>query len=170
MDYPIAPDTDLIAVLGSASHADGSASAPQIRRCRVALDIWQANKTALILVMGGAVANPIVEADTMAGWLINQGVPESRILKDRETINTRSQGLFLGRFAENYRPRSLTVVSDQSHLRRTRMLLLHAGLKPDRFEMAGAEEPTNVRYRARSFLYENLNYAKDWLRTLLGIW
>lgn len=169
-DYPISMDTDLIAVLGSSSLPDGTASPAQMRRCQKALELWKTTPGAVILLLGGAVANDVVESETMGAWLLGRGVPESQILKEGETANTRSQALFLAQLAHRYHPRSLSVVSDLSHLTRIKMLLHHAGMDRNSFGLAGSPEPTATKYRIRSLLYETLNYGKDWVRTSLGIW
>ena len=159
MTDPLRSHRHWIAVLGNPSHTDGTISPIQLRRCKTALSVYKTTDDAAVLVLGAAVKNDVVESETMARWLAENGVPESALWTEGETTSTRHQALLLVELFGEHWPASVTVVSDRTHLPRTKMLLARLGLRGNCLRFAGA--PQNIT--AGFVVYETINYAKDFL-------
>lgn len=93
-------------VLGYQLNPDGSMRDELIGRLKTALTAAEAYPHCRILCTGGGTAskNPeVTEADAMAQWLRNQGIPESRIIVENNSLTT-GQNAFLshGILSEQY--------------------------------------------------------------------
>jgi hypothetical protein len=82
-----APSTVAI-VPGCPALEDGRISHCQQRRVAWVLRLWEQGLFSHVITSGAAVYNPVVEADVMAEALIAMGIPEERILRERDAMHT----------------------------------------------------------------------------------
>ena len=106
--YIVSPDqacevnADCILVLGCRPQADGAPSHMLEDRLRRAVELFRADAAPVILISGHDGAGPNGgrnEVEPMLRYLLDAGVPESRILVDRESFSTfdnlkRAQSVF----------------------------------------------------------------------------
>ncbi len=152
---------DWIAVLGAPACADGNASAAIRRRTARALELFRKRPASRLLLLGAAVANVHPEARVMGEWLQARGVPTSAIWIETRTRSTRDQAELLTRLCRARRPRSLIVVSDRSHLFRTRLLFLFHGHRAPGLVLRGARRPKRLKTRLKMMVYESVNIARE---------
>ena len=155
---------DWVVVLGAPSEPDGRPSPVQIRRCSRALEIRREKQNAVFLLMGAAVQNDAVESASMRDWLLSKGVQASSIWTEERTATTRDQVRLLRDLVRRYEMRSLTLISDRTHLPRIRMLMRRAGMDISAVELVGASSIEPFFSKVLRVLYEIGNYVKDWVR------
>ena len=81
---------DVAIVFGAGLEADGTPS-PYLRaRLQVAVDLYTAGKVKVILVSGDNLTTSHNEPASMTRWLVEQGVPESKIVQDYAGEDTYS--------------------------------------------------------------------------------
>lgn len=85
---PCARKADVLLVLGCPARDDGSPSSCQEDRVTLALEFLQAKAAPRVLVSGGAVHTPHIEAEVIKKLLVERGVKESLIWLEREAAHT----------------------------------------------------------------------------------
>lgn len=93
-----------IFVLGGGSQDNGIPHPWVIRRLEKAIEIWQSNKSALIIPLAGGTYHkptpldelnfPIWEACSCAEWLVDNGIPENKIWREWSSHDTIGGSLF----------------------------------------------------------------------------
>ncbi len=152
-----------IVVLGAPATDEGTLSPPLFRRCSKALECWESQPQQCVLLMGAAVLNEYAEADTMRNWLIEQGIPSDMIWYETETTTTREQAMLLTELSEKMNPKQIQVVSDCSHLPRTRLLLHWEGMDRNNVRFTPAELPKSAITIASQIAYELSATVKECL-------
>lgn len=85
---------DAIIVPGAGLRGE-AVSALLASRLNTAFGLWQKNPDSLIAVCGGqGYGESVTEAAAMAGYLIDRGVPDGRIIREDRSTNTRENLLF----------------------------------------------------------------------------
>jgi len=79
---------DLIIVLGYPAKEDGTPTITLQSRLDHGISLFQNEKAPLIFFSGAAVANDIVEAESMHNYAISKGIPTEHILLDPKANNT----------------------------------------------------------------------------------
>lgn len=138
-----------------------------VRRLETALAQAKKDPDALIVVSGGAAHNRYVEAEGMRDWLVQHGVPSSRILVEGESNDTIENAENVAKLLEGGKVKDVTVVTERYHVHRAHALLesalSHRGVKatlddapaPDglsglaKLKMAVSEERLLVLDRAK---------------------
>lgn len=118
-------DPQVMVILGCQVRADG----PSILlkdRLDTALDYWEEHPELTIVVSGGQGENePVSEAEGMADYLVEHGVPEGQIVREDQSFNT-AQNLRNTKALLDERgydgAQGVVVVSNGFHLARVRML------------------------------------------------
>lgn len=125
---PQTPPRRIAVVLGAAPYGDGTISPALVRRAEAAGALWRQGAVDAVLLAGGytAPAQPS-EAEEMAAVLIRQGVPESALYLEAESLTTRQNARFSLRMMPRLVPFGegavdLTIVTDLWHLPRAWML------------------------------------------------
>ena len=152
------PDLDYIVVLGAQVREDGPS--PVLRyRLDAAYDYLVANPGTMCIVSGGkGPGEPCCEADGMAEYLIERGIPESRIIRERQATNTVGNiRLSLGLLdAENDR---VGIVTNNFHVFRGVTLARANGMR----HACGIAAYSTPFYLPHNMLRETLGIAKDLL-------
>jgi vancomycin permeability regulator SanA len=107
-----------IVVLGTAVRPDGRPGSALERRLETALALARADRSALVVVSGGAVANGFAEGPAMARWLAARGLPRRRIRVESEARNTRENADLSLPLLRRARVDRVTVVTERYHLPR----------------------------------------------------
>ncbi len=144
---PEAP-VEVLLVLGSPAEIDGSVTQAQRWRVEEAVREFRAGRAPYLLFTGGPAANRFVEAQVMAGYAHDLGVPRDRLLEEaraRTTVENVQDSQEILR-ARGWR--RVEVISSPEHLHRAAYLMqrtpllwrVHAAPTPgrSRIQTAGA--------------------------------
>jgi len=116
---------DVVIVLGAGLRADNEVSPHLARRLLAAIEYFNQNPDALIIVTGGLGAGrDITEAEAMERFLTARGVPPERIIQENRSTSTYENLVFAKDILEGYFPegfRAVLVTSDFHIYRATRM-------------------------------------------------
>ena len=156
------PETMLI--LGCKVMPEGHPSMLLQDRLDKALDYLETHPEMDVIVSGGQGPDePSTEADAMAKYLIEKGVPEERILREGEshsTVQNFACSLELME-QENLEPGDgVLVVSNGFHLTRARMLAQRAGYGDVSTLAAPA---SHMPSRIKMYIREPLAIVKSWV-------
>jgi len=109
---------DAIIVLGTPSDEDGNPSPIQLSRVTEAVREYERGVAPRLILTGGAVENPNVEAAAMARIAEAQGIPAPAIFVEGKARDTIQNACYSVRIMEGQGWHSAEVVSDASHLPR----------------------------------------------------
>lgn len=110
-----------LVVLGYQLNADGSMQEELLGRLEMALACAQQYPEALILCTGGGTASAertATEAGRMAGWLVEQGVDEARLIVEDRSLTTVENALFSREILLQQYPQvtTLAVITSSYHV------------------------------------------------------
>jgi uncharacterized SAM-binding protein YcdF (DUF218 family) len=114
---------DIILVLGVPSRPDGSPSPEQRSRVLEGVREWRSGVAPRIVVSGGPAHNQWVEADTMAKFAEQQGVPVGDVLEERQAHDTIQNVYYTVAIMRAHQWHSAEVVSSGYHLPRAALIL-----------------------------------------------
>jgi uncharacterized SAM-binding protein YcdF (DUF218 family) len=104
-----------------------------VRRLETTLAQAKKDPDALIVVSGGAAHNQFPEAEGMRDWLVQHGVPSSRILVEGQSNDTIENAENVAKLLEGGKVKNVTVVTERYHVHRAHELLesalSHRGVK-----------------------------------------
>ncbi len=119
---------DVLLVLGTPAELDGSVTPSQRWRADEAIREWRAGRAPRILFSGGPAANPFVEAEVMARYAAERGVPETALFRERTSRTTLENLRNSEPILRLHGWRRVEVISSAEHLPRAAVLLAHSGL------------------------------------------
>ena len=123
-------DSDAVIVLGCQVYSDGQLS-PQLKlRLQAALDTYRTDPRLIVTTGGQGEGEPAPEGQVMRDWLISQGVPETDVIAECESVNTR-QNLLNAKALLPENVTRVTVVTSDFHLPRALALAHDLGLDAD---------------------------------------
>lgn len=109
---------EVIAVFGEAPRADYRLSQSVLNKVIKAKELLELHPDAIILVSGGAVDQPISEAQTMADWLIKNGVSKDKIILDELARDTVGNAIGVVDYMIEHNLTNVVGVSGFSHIPR----------------------------------------------------
>ena len=155
---PSGENYDAIVVLGAQVYSDGSPSLQLSWRLDAAWDAYR--QKAAPIVVCGAQGNdePMTEAEAMKIYLMNKGVPETDILTDPKSFNTRQNLTNASELLKN-RPeiKKVLIVTSDYHVPRSMALARDLG-----FEACGLGSPCKPEYWLKNHTREALAWIKYW--------
>ncbi len=113
---------DAIIVLGSPADDDDNPTPTQLARVTEAVHEYEHGVATRLILTGGAVYTPFVEARVMARTAHAQGIPDSAIFVEPEARNTIQNACFAVRIMKANGWRSAEVVSSPYHLPRAGLI------------------------------------------------
>lgn len=149
---------DYLIVLGAQVY-NGRVSTILRHRLDAAYDYLAQNSETKVIVTGGQGFNePYPEAEGMAAYLMDRGIPEERILKEDQADNTvqNIEYSFAMIDPENDR---ICIVTNQFHVHRAMLLAKKAGAK----HLSGIGAPSDPLYLLNNMVRESAALIKDWL-------
>lgn len=151
-------DLDYVIVLGAHVRSTGPSRALILRLDR-AYDYASENSDTLLIVSGGKGSNePCTEASAMRDYLLKKGLPESRILMEDQSVNTRENLIFSKTFLPEHA--SVGIVSNGFHICRALHLSKTLGYK----NAAGIPAKGDLITQPANLLREFFAVVKDfWL-------
>ena len=124
-----AETADAAVILGTTVNEDGTLSERLKQRVDCGLKLYNKGRVQLLIVSGGLGKEGFYEGDKMKEYLIDKGVPASRILVDNYGNNTRATADNVLKLKDSLGINSLIVVSQYFHITLTKMLLKRRGFK-----------------------------------------
>ena len=158
-------DPQVMVVLGCRVMPGGEPSILLQDRLDTALDYWEEHPHITIVPSGGQGSNePVSEAQCMADYLTEHGVPEDQILLEDRSHNTKENLLYskelLADRGTDVETADVLVVSNGFHLTRTRMLAERFGYG----EVSTLAAPTShIPSRVQMYIREPLALVKSFL-------
>lgn len=122
-------EADVIIILGAAVWPDEQPSIALRERLDVALEVWEKGLATHIICSGGIGTYPPSEAEVMARWLMDRGVPEEAIILEVQARNTQENMLLSKGIMEERGWERAIVVSHGFHIRRSLLMAKEAGLQ-----------------------------------------
>ena len=162
---PVHPaPSDCIVVLGAHVWMDGRMSNVLTYRCQAALEVWRAGVAPFIIVCGGqGDKEPMPEAEAMAAWFIDQGVPAERVIADPDSINTLQNLQNARAIMEARGFKSCAVCTSGYHLRRALWLAKDVGLNATGIAAPSTRDAVSV---VRGRLRETCSWILYFIRKL----
>ncbi len=121
-------NADCIVVPGAAVRRGRTPSDALRYRLEAALALYQNQRAPYIIVTGGGEGD-YAEAEVMAEWLIERGVPPTAILRESNAATTRDSGINVAGLMRQHGFKSALVCSQWFHVARTRLCLEQEGLR-----------------------------------------
>ncbi|MGW5311296.1 YdcF family protein [Nocardia thailandica] len=129
------PDTAVV-ILGYGLTPEGTLREELVRRLRAGLMQAVFAPLSPVIVTGGNPQSGVREADAMADWLVANGLPEARILREPEAASTVENARRTADLLREHGLRDAVLVTSGDHLARARAAFLDAGVT-----VAGARTP-----------------------------
>ena len=150
---------EYVVILGAKVKPGGIPSRSLKNRLDAAVDYLQKYPTVKAIVTGGQGADEDrTEASVMADYLIKNGIAEDRVLLEDQSTTTYENLLFAKKLLpEN--TASITIISNDFHLKRATILARKLGLKAD---VVAAPTPKVVNTKSR--IRERLAIIKAYTR------
>ena len=163
MPYAAEP-SDCIVVLGAHVWQDGRLSDALRNRCEKALEAWNDGLAPIIIACGGQGRDePSTEAAAIRDWLASNGVPESAILMDETSVNTRQNLEHARAIMEANGLSTAAVCTNSYHLRRALWIARDAGVRASGLAAKSLTTPLGV---ARNYLRESVSWVLYFIRSL----
>lgn len=121
-------EADLIMVLGSKVEENGIPAKRLQYRLNKGIDLYQAGKAKAIIVSGGLGKEGFDEAEVMANYLIERGIPAEAIIRDNQGNTTYASAQNALQLMEVRGDYSLLVVSQYFHLLRAEIACKRMGI------------------------------------------
>lgn len=150
---------EYVVILGAKVKPGGIPSQSLKNRLDAAVDYLQKYSTVKAIVTGGQGADEDrTEASVMADYLIEHGIAEDRVLLEDQSTTTYENLLFAKKLLpEN--TTSITIISNDFHLKRATILARKLGLKAD---VVAAPTPKVINTKSR--IRERLAIIKAYTR------
>ena len=148
-------DIEFIGMFGYLVHADGSLAKTTIERASKTLELAQRYPDAEVMISGGAVNSPYIEATGIKNWLIERGLEEDRIIIDPFAKDTIGNILAITEAVQQKNIDRVAIVSSLDHLPRcyigTTLQLAHQEIDCEVYAAAYEKPGSNPISSAESF-------------------
>lgn len=122
-------ESDVGVVLGNKVNSDGTLSPRLEGRLTKAYELYKNRVIGKIIVSGGIGAEGMDEALTMKKYLNKRGVPENRIIADRNGLNTYNTAKNVKRYMNVNNWKSVVIITSYHHISRTKLAFHRFGIK-----------------------------------------
>lgn len=121
-------NADCIVIMGAAVRRNRTPSDALRYRLEEGLSLYQQGRAPCIIVTGGGEGD-YLEAEVMAEWLEQQGVPPTAIIRETAAANTRDSGLLVSAIMRERGFTTALVCSQWFHVARSRLCFEQEGIK-----------------------------------------
>ncbi|MBC3784094.1 YdcF family protein [Spirosoma utsteinense] len=146
---------DVVIVLGNPANVDGSPGVLMASRVEKAVQIVKSGQADRLLMTGGGVYNSFVEAEVMASYAHQLGVPESEIFVENQARDTYQNARLATQLCRQKGWQRVIVVTNRFHLARARRIFRKESLQ---CTFVGAETPA-----ALPWYLKLAYYSWEWL-------
>ncbi len=120
---------DAAVVLGNRVELDGQPSDRLQARLDKAVQLYEADFFKYIIVSGGTGKEGLDEAEVMKNYLVDQGIPEDRIIEDPDGYNSYMTAENSKTIMEDLNLQSVMVISQYFHITRTKLAFEKVGIE-----------------------------------------
>ena len=162
---PAAEDYDAIIVLGAQVKPDGTPSVQLSWRLDAAYEAYQQKKVPIIVCGAQGGDEPMTEAQAMALYLTDKGVPETDILKDPDSFNTNQNLQNAAALLKDVPDvKKVLIVTSDYHVPRSLAIARDLG-----FTACGLGSPCKPEYWLKNHAREALAWCKYWGKKYLHL-
>ena len=158
-------DYEAIIVLGCQVKKDGTPNVQLQWRLDAAYDAWQAKKCTIVVTGGQGADEPAPEGQVMRTYLIGRGVPETDILCDDRSTDTRENIEEAAKLLGEKGQKRVLIVTSDYHLPRAIAIAEDQGLTAGGI----ASETLGGVYWFKNHFREALAWCKYWAEKYLGL-
>ena len=149
--------SDCLIVLGAKVHEDGRLSTTLKDRCAAAADAYHSGVAPMIIVCGGQGSDePCTEAQAMREELIHRGIPETAVLTEPDSVDTRQNLTNAKKLMTANGWTTCAIVTSDYHVQRALWLARDLGM-----HACGVGSPTGGT--VRRFLKTRVREAVSWM-------
>lgn len=164
--YPPAR-ADVIIVLGARVYPDGNLSLTLSRRTEKGFEAWQNGLAPALIVCGGQGSDePISEAQAMADYLVELGVPQGQIFLEDTSTSTRENLVHARRIMKAQGMETALVVTSDYHITRALWLCADVGIAAQGYPSPG---PDTRAAQIKALAQESLSWCKYHIAKWLGL-
>ncbi len=113
---------DTLIILGYPAKDDGTPSAILRTRLDRGIELYKSGVAPMIIVSGGAAHNFYIEAEVMHGYLLENGIPESKVIQDQISLSTIDNAENCANLMEMYELKTALLVTSSFHAPRAKLL------------------------------------------------
>lgn len=158
---------DAIIVLGARVYPDGNLSLTLSRRTQKGYQAWKEGLAPLLIVCGGQGADePVSEAQAMAAYLMELGVPSQDIILEDTSTSTLENLTYAQQIMEERGLTTALVVTSDYHITRALWLCQDIGLSAHGYPSLG---PDTRLAQIKALAQESLSWCKYWATRTLGL-
>lgn len=161
-----AGDGDCLIVLGAQVLPSGEPNLQLQYRLETTLREYQNNPCPIIVCGARGDNEPCTEAEAMSRWLVKNGVPETDVLEEGASFNTRQNLLNAMAIMDAHGLHTANIVTSDYHLARALAYAKDVGLNAGGFK---APCKPGVGYWLKNHCREALAWVKYWLISGLGM-
>lgn len=100
-----------------------------VERLVLAWQLYRSGKAPRLVLVGGSARSPTPESSWMAGFLLVMGVPETALLYEQDSLNTRQNAANTRELLERERIGRVLLVTSAFHMRRALPVFRKAGIE-----------------------------------------
>jgi uncharacterized SAM-binding protein YcdF (DUF218 family) len=150
---------DAVVVLAGSVHATGVLNHSSLRRAIHGMLLYQRGLAPLVVFSGAPNSEGLVEAEVRAEMAREFGIPSAAILMETTARTTRQEAIQMAALLQPRGIRTILLVTDVEHMRRSRQLFQNAGfsVQPGPVdELSHASSPEGRLRLMRRVLQEGL--------------
>ena len=126
--HPPHEPLDVVIVLGNPANADGSPGLLMASRVEKAVQVVKSGQAQRLLMTGGGVYNSVIEAEVMAEYARQLGIPASDVFVEKQARDTFQNARLSAEFCRRQGWQRVLVVTSLFHLARARRIFRREAL------------------------------------------
>lgn len=133
-------------------------------------ELYTAQRAPLILVSGAALDGGTSEAQTMARYLMNEGVPEQDIVIEEESYTTRENAIYSAKKLKTHKANHVLLVTSALHMARAMASFEKQGVTVIAAPVAPQiTRPNDSWYAIWKPSYQTLNASRSIIKEYVGL-
>ncbi len=132
---------DIIIVLGAPASNDCKPSVVLKGRIDKGIELFNKGYANMILFTGSSVFNSCTEADVMADYAKQNGIPETSILREDRAENTYQNAFYSVEYMKKLKLTSAVIVTSEPHIKRSCAVFSKYDIK---YTMIPSNNPKNI--------------------------
>jgi len=159
-------DYEAIVILGAQVKENGEPSLQLAYRLEKALEVYLQNPCLIITSGAQGSDEPMPEADFMRWWLVSKGVPESNVIADNQSLNTRQNIKNASVILRERSIQNILIITSDYHLPRSMAIANDEG-----FTVSGVGSlcKNDIVNWSRNHMREAIAWCKYWVEKYTGI-
>lgn len=105
-------------VCGYPADEEGKTTALMKARVEKAVELWKDKRVKYLILSGGAVRNPFVEAEVMKAYAVSLGVPRECLITEKQSVSTYHNMMYCKDIMQECGFEDCVIVTNGWHLRK----------------------------------------------------